>query len=103
MVKKKAIMFKCFNVMSHFAEDGKNPIKYCIVGDDLLFIGPTLSLCKEDVLRDYPAAVFKLDCGWVFTDEEGELLDPETQQLIEESNVPKASQIPSDPNSSGKL
>ena len=103
MVKKKPIMFKCFSVMSRFAEDGKNPMRYCIVGDGLLFVSPTLSLCKEDVLLEYPAAVFKLGCGWVLLDEEGELLDPEIQLLIEESNVPKTSQIPSDPNPSGKL
>jgi hypothetical protein len=103
VVKRKAIMFKCFNVMSPFPDGEKKPVSYCIVGDDLLFMGLTLAQCKEDVLLEYPAAIFKLDCGWVLLDEEGELLDPETQQLIEENNVPKTSGLPSDPNSGGKL
>lgn len=83
--------FRCYAVMDPSPDGDREPLNYCISGDDRLFIGPALSYCKDEVLFEYPAAEFIEDCGWVLMGEEDMLLDVEMQILIEDSkNVPKA-------------
>jgi hypothetical protein len=85
------MQFRCYALIDPFPDGAKEPINYCIVGDDRLFIGPALDYCKEEVLNEYPRAQFVEDCGWVFLNEEDKLLDIETQILLEDNkNVPKA-------------
>lgn len=94
MVFKKntqQLQFRCYAIMDTHPDGPREPINYCVVGDDRLFLGPDLAFCKDEVLDEYPNAQFLDDCGWVFIGEEDKLLDVETQILLEDNkNVPKA-------------
>ncbi len=97
------MLFKCFAVMGTEI-DAREPISYCVIGCGRLTIGLTLEECIKKVLKKYPDAEFKQNCGWVFIGEEEELLNPEIQELVEASNaVSKTSKVSGDPDPEGKL